>query len=396
MPGHLSATEGISSEDQSWPWWPLLPLYPYGRRATHFEELIPGQVWSLEQLQGVYYVAVPIRLTVVKVPGGLMLVNPLPPTGELRALIRTLESEHGPVCSIVLPTASGLEHKLPMGPLARAFPDADLWVCPNQWSFPLQLPLSWLGIPAARTRVLLDDGVPHPEVCEWISLGPLDLGVGCFQEVSCLHRPSGALLVTDALLGISSQPPEVFECDPTPLLFHARDRGDQPFEDTPDNRRRGWSRLVLFASYLRPEPLDVPGLLQVIRHAFRPGLRSARAHFGVYPFAWQPGWLDSANALMGDDQPRLQVAPVLERLVLPRERQALISWLACVEQLKDVRWLVPAHYSAPLAFSTLQIVQLREQLMMRPWAPSEGNWEFLGSIDQTLLDLGVVPNASQS
>jgi len=57
---------------------------------------------------------------------------------------------------------------------------------------------------------------------------------------------------------------------------------------------------------------------------------------------------------------------------------------------------VPAHYSAPLMFSTLQIVQLREQLMMRPWAPSEGNWEFLGSIDQTLLDLGVVPNATQS
>ena len=22
----LSATEGISSEDQRWPWWPLLPL----------------------------------------------------------------------------------------------------------------------------------------------------------------------------------------------------------------------------------------------------------------------------------------------------------------------------------------------------------------------------------
>ena len=149
MKGDLSATEGISSEDQSWPWWPLLPLYPYGRRATHFEELIPGEVWSLEQLQGVYYVAVPIRLTVVKVPGGLMLVNPLPPTGELRALIRTLEAEHGPVRSIVLPTASGLEHKLPLAPMARAFPEADLWVCPGQWSFPVNLPLPWLGIPAS-------------------------------------------------------------------------------------------------------------------------------------------------------------------------------------------------------------------------------------------------------
>ena len=132
MPGDLSATEGISSEEQHWPWWPLLPLYPYGRRATHFEELIPGQVWSFVQLQGIYYVAVPIRLTVVKVPEGLMLVNPLPPTAELRAGLAALEAEHGPVCTIVLPTASGLEHKFPLGPLARAFPKAEVWVCPGQ------------------------------------------------------------------------------------------------------------------------------------------------------------------------------------------------------------------------------------------------------------------------
>ena len=74
------AASSIQSEHQHWPWWPLLPLYPYGKRATHVEELIPGQVWSFEQLQGVYYVAVPIRLTVVKVPGGLIQINPLPPT----------------------------------------------------------------------------------------------------------------------------------------------------------------------------------------------------------------------------------------------------------------------------------------------------------------------------
>ena len=391
MKGDLSATEGISSEDQSWPWWPLLPLYPYGRRATHFEELIPGQIWSLEQLQGVYYVAVPIRLTVVKVPGGLMLVNPLPPTGELLASLRDLEADHGPVRSIVLPTASGLEHKLPMGPLARAFPEADLWVCPGQWSFPINLPLSWLGVPAGRTRVLLNDGVPHPEVCEWISFGPLDLGVGRFQEVSCLHRPSGALLVTDALVGISSEPPAVFDQDPTPLLFHARERGDQPLEDSLPNRQRGWARLVLFASYLRPAPLDVPGAVDVIRHAFRPGLRSARTHFGLYPFSWKPGWQDAAATLMGDETPRLQVAPVLERLVLPRAKSALLSWLEMLEELGELRWLVPAHYSAPLVFTPVQVRALMQQFQQREWAPSEGNWEFLGSIDQNRLDLGVVP-----
>jgi len=355
------------------------------------EELIPGQVWSFVQLQGVYYVAVPIRLTVVKVPGGLMLVNPLPPTAELRAGLAALEADHGPVLTIVLPTASGLEHKLPLAPLARAFPDADLWVCPGQWSFPLPLPLDWLGVPRARTRVLLEDGVPHPEVCQWLSLGPLDLGVGRFQEISCLHQPSGALLVTDALVGLDAQPPAVFDADPTPLLFHARERGDDPLVDSAEARRRGWARLVLFASYLRPEPLEIPGLADLFRHAFQPGLRSARAHFGLYPFAWQDHWQEAAAALMGTEGARLQVAPVLERLVLPRARQELLSWLERVECLADLRWLVPAHYSAPLPFTAARVASLRHELLQRPWAPSEGNWRFLSDVDQRLLQLGLVP-----
>ena len=391
--GGLVAGPGVNPADQRWRFWPLLPLYPYGRRATHVEELIPGQVWSFEQLQGVYYVAVPIRLTVVKVPGGLMLVNPLPPTAELKAQLMALEAAHGPVCTIVLPTASGLEHKLPLGPLARAYPQAEVWVCPGQWSFPVQLPLPWLGVPAARTKVLLDDGVPHPDVCDWISLGPLDLGVGRFQEVSCLHRPSGALLVTDALVGISAEPPAVFDADPTPLLFHARDRGDEPLEDSPGTRRRGWSRLVLFASYLRPEPLEVPSAGDVIRYAFKPGLRSKRKHFGLYPFAWQEGWEQAAQGLMGEDAPRIQVAPVLERLVLPRAREVFLSWLESLRCNDELRWLIPAHYSAPLAFSSCQCTDLIRAIKARSWASDEGSWAFLASIDQKLLSLGIVPSS---
>ena len=84
--------------------------------------------------------------------------------------------------------------------------------------------------------MLLDDGVPHPEVCQWLSLGPLNLGVGRFQEISCFHKPSGALLVTDALVGISAQPPALFDLDPTPLLFHARERGDEPLRDSVEAR----------------------------------------------------------------------------------------------------------------------------------------------------------------
>ncbi len=389
--GSVVAGAGVNPADQRWGFWPLLPLYPYGRRRTLFSELIPGQLWSLEQLQGVYYVAVPVRLTVAKVPGGLMLVNPLPPTGEVRQAIAGLEQQHGPVRTIVLPTASGLEHKLPLGPLARAFPDAVVWVCPGQWSFPVQLPLAWLGVPARRTKVLFDDGLPHGDVCEWFSLGPLDLGVGRFQEVSCLHRPSGALLVTDALVGISAEPPALFDLDPTPLLFHARERGDEPLIDSPEARRRGWARLVLFASYLRPKPLEVPGLLELLRDAFKPGLRSLKAHFGLYPFRWESGWQAAADDLMGTSEAKLQVAPVLERLVLPRAQSALLEWLRKFSELSELLWLVPAHYSAPLAFDQQVRQQLLFDLSERHWASSSDNWEFLGSIDQRLLELGVVP-----
>jgi hypothetical protein len=50
--------------------------------------------------------------------------------------------------TIPLPTSSGLEHKLPVPAMARAFTPAQLWLTPGQWNFPLSLPPSWLDFPA--------------------------------------------------------------------------------------------------------------------------------------------------------------------------------------------------------------------------------------------------------
>ena len=383
------------STDQRWPWWPLLPLYPYGRRRTLVRELIPGQVWSLEQLQGVFYVAVPIRMTVLRLRQGLLLYAALPPTGELLAALRELERVHGPVRTIVLPTASGLEHKLPIPALARAFPAAEVWVTPGQWSFPVSLPMSWLGFPAGRTRVLFEQGVPHGDELDWCGLGPIDLGLGRFMEVACLHRASGSLLLTDALVAIGGDPPALFDADPTPLLFHARERGDQALEDTPEQRRRGWQRLVLFASYLRPAPLEVPGWGEVVAQAMAPGLRRPWAYFGLYPFRWQDQWQEAFRELVPDDQPRLQVAPVLERLVFPRCRGALVDWIERLAQLPDLRWLIPAHYEAPVPCDGARLADLAQQLLSRPWAPEQENWATLARLDQTLLRLGLVPRDPQ-
>ncbi len=387
----LELQQKYLKDNNNWFWWPLFPLYPYGSRNTIFSVLVPDFVWSFEQLQGLYYVAVPIRMTVVKVPKGLMIVNPLPPTKDLLDQLRILEQEYGPVRSIVLPTASGLEHKISMPAMARSFSKATLWVCPGQWSFPFTLPLSWLGFPSGRTRTLFADGVPHKNICQWISLGPIDIGLGRFQEIACFHKPSHSLLVTDALIGIDSQPPKLFDLDPTPLLFHARDLGTQALDDSPEIRKKGWARLVLFASLLKPSLLKIPSIKTVFKNAFKPGLLNLRSHFGLYPFEWQKGWESTCDEIIGRKKPLLQVAPVIERLVFPRAKKEFLRWLDDIKDLDGMKLLVPAHFSAPITFTKRECVALRQKINFSRWGILSEDSSFLGSLDSSLLKIGVVP-----
>jgi hypothetical protein len=50
---------------------------------------------------------------------------------------------------IVLPTFA-YEHKIFVAPFSRAFPKAQVWVAPRQWSWPLNLPIPFLGIFGAK------------------------------------------------------------------------------------------------------------------------------------------------------------------------------------------------------------------------------------------------------
>ncbi|CAN0425816.1 unnamed protein product, partial [Ectocarpus sp. 8 AP-2014] len=114
-----------------------------------------GKVWTFDQLQGILYVIVPVRMTVIKLDksegGGLFVYAPVAPTGECMAMMRKLEAEHGPVRHIVLGTL-GLEHKVFAGPFAQRFSEARVWYTPGQYSFPIGLPLSWLGFGGRPTK----------------------------------------------------------------------------------------------------------------------------------------------------------------------------------------------------------------------------------------------------
>lgn len=64
-----------------------------------------------------------------------------------------------PVEYIVLPTFA-YEHKIFVGPFSRKFPQAQIWVAPRQWSWPLNLPLEFFGI--FRARILKDEDMATP------------------------------------------------------------------------------------------------------------------------------------------------------------------------------------------------------------------------------------------
>ncbi len=336
--------------DQAWPLWPIVPIYPYGRRRTFVREIIPGKLWLFEQVQGIFYVVVPIRMTVIKLEaGGLLVFSPVAPTPECVRLVQALEAAHGAVKYVILPTVTGVEHKYLAGPFAQKFRQSQVYVAPNQWSFPIDLPLSWLGFPAKRTHILPADPrqAPFYDEFDYAIIGPIELSVKPYTEVAFFHRETRSLLALDAVLSIPLDPPSVVaQADPFALLFHARDSALDPLVDTVENRRKGWARISLFAFYFQPSALTVPKLGQLFKDAVKASDRSQKNYFGLYPFQWQSGWYSSFETLRSDG--RLIVAPILQTLIFNQGAKDVLAW---VDQIAawDFDQIIPAHFSAPVA-----------------------------------------------
>ena len=101
-----AAPAEASLEGTDWPLWPALPIAPYGQRKTVMREAVPGKVWTFDQMLGIFYVHVPIRMTVVAMEqGGLFVYAPVAPTAELRAMLQPLVGTHGPVKLAAAPAA---------------------------------------------------------------------------------------------------------------------------------------------------------------------------------------------------------------------------------------------------------------------------------------------------
>ena len=285
----------------------LLPLAPGARRKTIQTEVVSGTVWTHDQIQGVVNVNVPVRQTVIKLrDGGLWVHNPVAPTFEHRRMIKELEAEHGPVKHIVLGTV-GLEHKALAGPFAKAFPDAQVWLQPGQWAFPVPLPNALYGFNPFKTRYLptptgdvAADAAAKAAVVPWESeigfevLGPLRFkSVGTFGETAFVHRSTGTLLVTDTVVRVCDEPPAIIQEDPRALLFHARDDATEFVRDTAAARRKGWRRIVQFGLIFFPSQIQVTGVVEAVRDAIfrvpdamRP-LSQGAVPFSLYPWSWK-------------------------------------------------------------------------------------------------------------
>ncbi|BAY21073.1 hypothetical protein NIES2100_08180 [Calothrix sp. NIES-2100] len=377
--------------DWSWPFWLAVPLYPYGKRRTIRTEVVKDTIWTFDQLQGILYTIVPIRMTVVKLEaGGLFVYAPVAPTAECIRLINELVDKYGDVKYIILPTSSGLEHKVFVGPFARRFPQAQVFVAPHQWSFPFNLPLSWLGFPLRRTQEIPEDNsqVPFADEFDYAVLD-INLGRGSFGEVAIFHKRSHTLLLTDTILSVPEEPPAIAQIDPYPLLFHARENAQDAIADNPTNRRKGWQRISLFAIYFRPSAVEITELPDMWRDIFQAPNRSKKAYFGLFPFQWRENWQQTFAALRGDGRPF--VAPILQTLILPQAPKAVLNWADKVANW-DFQQIISCHFDSPIKTNPQQFRQafaFLEQNSSANQALPETDLQFIKELEANLLKRGI-------
>jgi hypothetical protein len=364
--------------------------------------VVKDTIWTFDQLQGIFYVVVPIRMTVVKLEeGGLLVYAPVAPTPECIRGVNDLVAEHGEVKYIILPTISGLEHKVFVGAFARYFRDAQVFVAPHQWSFPIDLPLSWLGLPRDRTYILPEDSskTPFANQFDYEILGPIELGPGRFEEVAFFDKRSRTLLVTDTIVSVPENPPAIVQLEPYPLLFHAKDKATDAIEDTQENRRQGWQRISLFALYFQASALEVPKWGEVFRNAIKARDRSKKAYFGLFPFKWKPDWQRVFEALRGNG--RLFVAPILQTLILNRAPKETLAWADKIASWNFKR-IVPCHFDSPINAEPHQFRQAFSFLEKHPSVSAglfgtnsyplpEEEFKLLREIDEGLYKYGIVP-----
>ena len=416
------------TKDVSWPLgkvaFSLLPLAgTSSRRATVEECIIPNQMWTHDQVQGVVNVNVPVRQTVIKLKdGGLWVHNPVAPTPQLLQMMKDLEAKHGPVKHIVLGSVA-LEHKATFGPFCQNFPDATVWIQPGQWSFPLDYPISVLGV-TQKGEKFRELPVPGKAVSksifkssekygppEWQDeidyevLGPFAFqSVGGFSETAFYHKASKTLLVTDTVVSVSKDPPPIIQEDPRALLFHARNNITEVVADTPEIRRRGWRRMVQFGLVFFPSQITVNSFQKAITEARQiddsmKNLGDGAVPGNLYPWEWN-GESDKRNFEAISQNGKLFCPPILTKLILDREPKATLEWVDRVcARFPNFQRIIPCHLNNNVKANAKEFYEAFDPLRstpakLIPQRPLAEDLALLQDASDLLTNFGVVAPTS--
>ena len=71
--------------------------------------------------------------------------------------------------------------------------------------------------------------------------------------------------------------------------------------------------------------INIPPLKEIFKYSFKKDLRNCRSHFGIYPFLWDEDWESSLVEIMGKDAPKIQIAPVLQKLIFRVQKKFYLS-----------------------------------------------------------------------
>jgi len=269
-----------------------------------------------------------IRSVAALLPSGDLWVHaPLFPTEEY---LDQLLSLNRTIAHVVLPTYA-LEHKIPMSSFLRLLGDRQaarpkLWAVGDTWSFPVNLPLKWLGIPV--DGIIGEDHIPWRDHIEFEVLKIADVG-NPFVEAVFFHKDTKSLIVTDVVYSVPQDPPEIIPIDL--LLEVAPDNPNVKAQDSMDTRRRAWAKMALLVAFF------IPARQRIVE--------GGKAE-------WKEGYMESFEMI----KDRMLVSPILQKLVFEKASTIVQAWIEKISKW-EFEYVIPAHYAAPIKGGPSQVKQ---------------------------------------
>ena len=81
----------------------------------------------------------------------------------------------------------------------------------------------------------------------------------------------------------------------------------------------------------------------------------------------------------------------MQKLIFPRSKEVLIGWLENIKTFKDMEYLIPAHFSAPINFTVEDSQKLINEIRSEKWDKLPEDNKFLINLYKKLLELGIIP-----